>query len=67
MVMLYACLWKKKYKNPKLAYKEQTNLEAETHRHEIKQGKDILYKYNKEIEAKRFGLGFLGINMCAYI
>ena len=61
---------KTKYKNPKLAYKEQTkqtNLKAETHRHEIKQGKDILYKYNKEIEAKRFGLGFLGINMRAYI
>ena len=47
--------------------KQQANMEVETQKHKTRQGRSIWCKWNKEIEAKRLRLGFLGISIRAHI
>ena len=53
--------------NPNLTYeKQKINKEIETQKHKNGQNRGILHERNKEKEAKKLGLGFLGWSMRAH-
>ena len=76
MAISYVCSWqnktkpKKKWKiNPNLACEEtnkENNMEAKTQKHKKEQNRGLLCDRNKETEAERLKLGFLGMSMSAH-
>ena len=55
--------------NPNLACEEtnkENNMEAKTQKHKKEQNRGLLCDRNKEIEAERLKLGFLGMSMSSH-